>query len=32
VNIDVATPKNEGQHSINRAQTECQQFWVLHLV
>ena len=28
VNIDVATPKNECQQSVNRAQTEREQLWV----
>jgi len=32
VNNDVVTLKTECQQSLNRAQTEPQQFWVLHLV
>jgi len=32
VNISVATPTNECQQSVNRAQTERQQFWVLYLL
>jgi hypothetical protein len=32
VNVNIATPKNERQQSINRASTERQRFWVLHLV
>jgi hypothetical protein len=31
VNIDVATPKNECEQSVNSAQTMRHQFWVLHL-
>jgi len=32
VNINVVTPKNQCQQSVNKAQIERQQFWVLHLV
>jgi hypothetical protein len=32
VHVDVATPKNDRQNSINRGSTVCERSWVLNVI